>query len=73
MPHGACWYDLCEECEVIDIPGDHFSILRQDLGDMNLIVTALKQKLAPFGWTEAVRRDHKAYAMSAVSGAPRSY
>lgn len=31
----------------------------QDLGDMNLIVTALKQKLAPFGWAEAVRRDHK--------------
>lgn len=29
VPHGACWYDLCPDCEVIDIPGDHFSILRQ--------------------------------------------
>jgi hypothetical protein len=36
---------------------------------MNLIVTALKQKLAPFGWTEAVRRDQKAYAVSAVRAA----
>ena len=27
--HGACWYDLCEDCQVVDIPGDHFSILRQ--------------------------------------------
>jgi hypothetical protein len=29
VPHGACWYDMCQDCEVIDIPGDHFSILRQ--------------------------------------------
>lgn len=36
---------------------------------MNLIVTALKQKLAPFGWTEAVRRgdEQRGYAVSAVS------
>lgn len=29
MPHGTCWYDLCDDLEVLDIPGDHFSILRQ--------------------------------------------
>lgn len=29
LPHGVCWYDLCDDLEVIDIPGDHFSILRQ--------------------------------------------
>lgn len=35
---------------------------------MNLIVTALKQKLAPFGWTESVRRggDQRALPVSAV-------
>lgn len=40
---------------------------------MNLIVTALKQKLAPFGWTEAVQREHKpaGYAVSAVRGGRR--
>lgn len=42
----------------------------QDLGDMNLIVTALKQKLAPFGWSEAMRRggEQKGYTVSAVRG-----
>lgn len=29
LPHGACWYDLCDDMEVIDVPGDHFSLLRQ--------------------------------------------
>lgn len=141
VPHGACWYDMCPDLEVIDVPGDHFSILRQvrgrgggeahyklrgmlrtalagwlavyawvtvphrpcsassacgwpvvqgsagtarcafsarqlqpsplieqDLGDMNVIVTALKQRLGPFGWTEAVKREAKAaFAVSAVS------
>ena len=35
---------------------------------MNLIVTALKQKLAPFGWTESLHRGGEArgYAVSAV-------
>lgn len=28
-PHGVCWSLLCEETEVVDVPGDHFSILRQ--------------------------------------------
>ena len=37
---------------------------------MNLIVTALKQRLAPFGWVEAARRDGEQRApMSAVRGA----
>ena len=39
----------------------------QDPADMTLIVNALKQKLAPFGWAETVRRDVKGYSMSAVS------
>lgn len=28
-PHGVCWSLLCEELEVVDVPGDHFSLLRQ--------------------------------------------
>ncbi len=28
--HGVCWSELCDELEVIDVPGDHFSLLRQD-------------------------------------------
>ena len=34
---------------------------------MNVIVTALKVKLAPFGWTEQVKRDQKQYSVASVS------
>ncbi|KAK9815594.1 hypothetical protein WJX72_006498 [[Myrmecia] bisecta] len=64
LPHAACWYDLCQDLQVIDVPGDHFSLLRQGDEDMQVIVTALKQLLAPFGWTEQVRREVKEYTMS---------
>lgn len=30
-PHGVCWAELSEDLEVIDVPGDHFSLLRQDV------------------------------------------
>lgn len=110
-----CRYDLCDDLEVIDVPGDHFSLLRQvggwmsslwwlelcckvccichkcsvggipalpaapaqlqvlryaaqDDRDMVFIVTALKMKLAPFGWTEHVRREQKQFTISRVSG-----
>lgn len=33
-----------------------FLLISQDEADMNIIVTALKQALAPYGWVEAVRR-----------------
>jgi thioesterase domain-containing protein len=65
VPHGACWYDVCKDLEVVDIPGDHFSILRQDEADMNVIITQLKLKLAPHGWSETVRRDQKKYTVGA--------
>lgn len=57
FPHGVCWFEHCSDIEVIDVPGDHFSLLRQDNHDMNFIVTALKMKLGAFGWSEAIRRD----------------
>lgn len=65
MPHGACWYNRCEDLRVIDVPGDHFSLLRQDLDDMNVLVTGLKMILGPFGWAETLRREDKpAYEVS---------
>ncbi len=55
------------------MPGDHFSLLRQEPADMELLVTALKAKLGAFGWAESVRRDRRQeYRMSAqVRGAWR--
>jgi acyl transferase domain-containing protein/NADPH:quinone reductase-like Zn-dependent oxidoreductase/acyl carrier protein/thioesterase domain-containing protein len=58
-PHGACWYERCLDLRVIDVPGDHFSLLRQDLEDMNVLVTGLKTILGPFGWSETVSHDDK--------------
>jgi len=65
MPHGPAWYPMCDDLEVIDVPGDHFSLLRQDDADLNLIVNQLKLKLAPFGWTETIKRDNRKYTMNA--------
>lgn len=65
-PHGACWYERCYDLRVIDVPGDHFSLLRQDLEDMNILVTGLKTVLGPFGWSETISREDKPqYAVSA--------
>jgi hypothetical protein len=44
---------------VVDVPGDHFSLLRQEPTDMALLVTSLKAKLGAFGWAESVRRDRR--------------
>jgi len=64
-PHGACWYTRCDDLRVIDVPGDHFSLLRQDVEDMNVLVTALKMALGPFGWAETLKREDKpAYEVS---------
>ncbi|GFH18518.1 uncharacterized protein HaLaN_15339, partial [Haematococcus lacustris] len=57
MPHGVCWHEMCRELEVIDVAGDHFSLLRQSKQDMSLVVAALKLHLGAFGWHETVRRE----------------
>lgn len=64
-PHGACWYSRCQDLRVIDVPGDHFSLLRQDEEDMNILVTALKMVLGPFGWSEIVQ--HQSMKMFEVA------
>jgi thioesterase domain-containing protein len=64
-PHGACWYNRCDDLRIVDVPGDHFSLLRQDIEDMNVLVTALKMCLGPFGWAETLKREDKpAYEVS---------
>jgi hypothetical protein len=34
--HGTCWSELTEDLLVVDVPGDHFSLLRQDPPDMEV-------------------------------------
>jgi hypothetical protein len=34
--HGTCWSELTDDLLVVDVPGDHFSLLRQDAPDMEV-------------------------------------
>jgi len=55
--HGGGWARLCEDLTVMDVPGDHFSVLRQPTADMEVMLEALKMELGAFGWGEVVRRE----------------
>mmetsp|Transcript_2103 Transcript_2103/g.4750 ORF Transcript_2103/g.4750 Transcript_2103/m.4750 type:complete len:667 (-) Transcript_2103:51-2051(-) len=52
FPHGVGWMDFVSDLQIIDVPGDHFSMLRQPLGDMRMISEPMKQVLVKFGWQE---------------------
>jgi hypothetical protein len=39
--HGTTWAELCDDLTVVDVPGDHFSLLRQDAPDMEPMVGGL--------------------------------
>ncbi len=53
--HGVCWQELCTDLQVIDVPGDHFSLLRQGARDMAYLVEALQAALGAFGWDTVLR------------------
>lgn len=36
--HGTTWAELCDDLTVVDVAGDHFSLLRQDPPDMEPLV-----------------------------------
>ncbi len=57
----------CGVAQVVDVPGDHFSLLRQDAADMTVLVAALKATLAPHGWVEMIQPARKPYTMTKVS------
>ena len=67
LTHGLCWAPYCNELQVVDVPGDHFSLLRQDVQDMGIIVDTLQMVLSAFGWHTTIKRDQKIYNMNDVS------
>ena len=67
MAHGRCWAPLCNDLQIVDVPGDHFSLLRQDQQDMRIIVDTLQMVLSAFGWHTTIRREQKKYSMNDVS------
>lgn len=36
--HGTTWAELADDLLVVDVPGDHFSLLRQEPADMEPLV-----------------------------------
>lgn len=67
LAHGLCWASLCQDLQIVDVPGDHFSLLRQDEKDMGIIVDALQTALSAFGWHTTIKRDQKKYSVNDVS------
>ena len=61
LAHGLCWAPYCSDLQVVDVPGDHFSLLRQDEKDMSIIVDTLQMVLSAFGWHTTIKRDQKIY------------
>ncbi|CAG9464996.1 unnamed protein product [Pedinophyceae sp. YPF-701] len=68
--HGLCWQDLATSVEVVDVPGDHFALLRQPDADMAIIVNHLKARLAAFGWQETLLPQSHAAQHGAASFGP---
>lgn len=52
VAYGTRWLEVADCVEVIDVPGDHFSLLRQDWADMNVMAEAMKAHLMSYGWQE---------------------
>ena len=66
LPHGLCWASYCSHLQVVDVPGDHFSLLRQDEQDMSVIVDTMQLVLSDFGWHVTIKQDKKKYSMNEV-------
>eukprot|EP00873_Tetraselmis_striata_P016306 jgi/Tetstr1/436570/TSEL_025367.t2 len=47
--HGTIWTQHCSTVEIIDVPGNHFTLLGQDEEEMEVMMEALKIRLAPCG------------------------
>ena len=50
----------------MDVPGDHFSLLRQSPEDMQVMVRALQDALGPFGWQKKLPAAQAAAEHAAV-------
>jgi thioesterase domain-containing protein/3-oxoacyl-(acyl-carrier-protein) synthase/acyl carrier protein len=63
FPHGVGWMDFVDDLKIIDVPGDHFTMLRQPLADMRLISESMKQVLVLFGWQE-LKKEKEVFSLN---------
>lgn len=52
--------------QVVNVPGDHFSLLRQSEEGMQTLVNTLKLVLSPFGWQAVNKPNQKPYKTDEV-------
>jgi len=62
--HGVGYKDVVSDLTVLDVPGDHFSMLRQSPRDMDFVQSTMKQVLYDFGWSELKGHDDKPFKLS---------
>jgi thioesterase domain-containing protein/3-oxoacyl-(acyl-carrier-protein) synthase/acyl carrier protein len=62
--HGVGYKDIVSDLTVLDVPGDHFSMLRQSPRDMDFVQSTMKQVLYDFGWSELKGHDDKPFKLS---------
>ena len=63
--HGVGYKKVINRLAVIDVPGDHFSMLRQNGFDMDIIQSTMQQVLSKFGWNELKEHKRKPFKLSA--------
>lgn len=63
FPHGVGWMDFVSDLKIIDVPGDHFSMLRQTLGDMRMLSEPMKQVLVHYGWQE-LKKEKEVFSLT---------
>jgi len=62
--HGVGYKDVVADLTVLDVPGDHFSMLRQSPRDMDFIQSTMKQVLYDYGWSELKGHDDQPFKLS---------
>ena len=50
IDHGVRWCEVADDLEVVDVPGDHFTMIRVQGRDMDVLVETMKARLASYGW-----------------------
>merc|ERR1719240_602980 len=62
--HGVGYKDIVADLTVLDVPGYHFSMLRQSPRDMDFIQSTMKQVLYDYGWSELKGHDDQPFKLS---------
>ncbi|CAG9466966.1 unnamed protein product [Pedinophyceae sp. YPF-701] len=52
--HGPAWSQHAANVEIFQVPGDHYTVLRQRDEDVRILVDVLRARLHKYGWLDVV-------------------